>query len=103
MSVNERINQLVKEVFWAAKDVAKGNRALGKAPDYQKDWVYERKDLIARFHFRPAYLNKLQKMKRNVQMADFSHIMQWLLSLVKEEYRDEVRLLVLSLFEDKME
>ena len=89
----------MKEVFWAAKDVAKGNRALGKAPDYQKDWVYERKDLIARFHFRPAYLNKLQKMKRNVQMADFSHIMQWLLSLVKEEYRDEVRLLVLGLIE----
>ena len=92
---------MVKEVFWAAKDVAKGNRALGKAPDYQKDWVYERKDLIARFHFRPAYLNKLQKMKRNVQMADFSHIMQWLLSLVKEEYRDEVRLLVMGLMENK--
>lgn len=91
----------MKEVFWAAKDVAKGNRALGKAPDYQKDWVYERKDLIARFHFRPAYLNKLQKMKRNVQMADFSHIMQWLLSLVKEEYRDEVRLLVMGLMENK--
>lgn len=99
MSVNESINRLVAEVFWAAKDVAKGNRALGKAPDYQKDWVYERKDLIARFHFRPAYLNKLQKMKRNVQMADFSHIMQWLVSLVKEEYRDEVRLLVLGLIE----
>lgn len=62
MSVNESINRLVAEVFWAAKDVAKGNRALGKAPDYQKDWVYERKDLIARFHFRPAYLNKLQKI-----------------------------------------
>ena len=92
---------MVKEVFWAAKEVAKGNRALGKAPDYQKDWVYERKDLIARFHFRPAYLNKLQKMKRNVQMADFSHIMQWLLSLVKEEYRDEVRLLVMGLMENK--
>ena len=92
---------MVKEVFWAAKDVAKGNRALGKAPDYQKDWVYERKDLIARFHFRPAYLNKLQKMKRNVQMADFSHIMQWLASLVKEEYRDEVRLLVMGLMENK--
>ena len=92
---------MVKEVFWAAKDVAKGNRALGKAPDYQKDWVYERKDLIARFHFRPAYLNKLQEMKRNVQMADFSHIMQWLLSLVKEEYRDEVRLLVMGLMENK--
>lgn len=91
----------MKEVFWAAKEVAKGNRALGKAPDYQKDWVYERKDLIARFHFRPAYLNKLQKMKRNVQMADFSHIMQWLLSLVKEEYRDEVRLLVMGLMENK--
>ena len=91
----------MKEVFWAAKDVAKGNRALGKAPDYQKDWVYERKDLIARFHFRPAYLNKLQEMKRNVQMADFSHIMQWLLSLVKEEYRDEVRLLVMGLMENK--
>ena len=91
------------EVFWAAKDVAKGNRALGKVPDYQKGWVYERKELIARFRFRPAYLNKLQKMKRNVQMADFSHIMQWLASLVKEEYRDEVRLLILSLFEDKME
>lgn len=103
MSVNESINQLVAEMFWAAKDVAKGNRALGKVPDYQKDWVYERKDLIARFRFRPAYLNKLQKMKRNVQMADFSHVMQWLASLVKEEYRDEVRLLVLSLFEDKME
>ena len=101
MSVNESINRLVAEVFWAAKDVAKGNRALGKAPDYQKDWVYERKDLIARFHFRPAYLNKLQKMKRNVQMADFSHIMQWLLSLVKEEYRDEVRLLVMGLMENK--
>ena len=101
MSVNERINQLVKEVFWAAKDVAKGNRALGKAPDYQKDWVYEREDLIARFHIRRAYLNKLQKMKRNVQMADFSHIMQWLVSLVKEEYRDEVRLLVLGLMENK--
>ena len=94
---------MVKEVFWAAKDVAKGNRALGKVPEYQKDWVYERKDLIARFHFRPAYLNKLQKMKRNVEMDDFSHVMQWLASLVKEEYRDEVRLLVLSLFEDKME
>lgn len=91
----------MKEVFWAAKEVAKGNRALGKAPDYQKDWVYERKDLIARFHFRPAYLNKLQEMKRNVQMADFSHIMQWLLSLVKEEYRDEVRLLVMGLMENK--
>lgn len=103
MSVNESINRLVKEVFWAAKDVAKGNRALGKVPEYQKDWVYERKDLIARFHFRPAYLNKLQKMKRNVQMDDFIHVMQWLASLVKEEYRDEVRLLVLSLFEDKME
>lgn len=89
----------MKEVFWAAKDVAKGNRALGKAPDYQKDWVYERKDLIARFHFRPAYLNKLQKMKRNVQMADFIHVMQWLLSLVKEEYRDEVWHLVLGLME----
>lgn len=101
MSVNESINRLVAEVFWAAKDVAKGNRALGKAPDYQKDWVYERKDLIARFHIRRAYLNKLQKMKRNVQMADFSHIMQWLLSLVKEEYRDEVRLLVLGLMENK--
>ena len=101
MSVNESINRLVAEVFWAAKDVAKGNRALGKAPDYQKDWVYERKDLIARFRFRPAYLNKLQKMKRNVQMADFSHIMQWLLSLVKEEYRDEVRLLVMGLMENK--
>ena len=103
MSVNESINRLVAEVFWAAKDVAKGNRALGKVPDYQKDWVFEREDLIARFHIRRAYLNKLQKMKRNVQMADFSHIMQWLVSLVKEEYRDEVRLLVLSLFEDKME
>lgn len=103
MSVNESINRLVKEVFWAAKDVAKGNRALGKVPEYQKDWVYERKDLIARFHFRPAYLNKLQKMKRNVQMDDFIHVMQWLASLVKEEYRDEVRLLILSLFEDKME
>lgn len=89
----------MKEVFWAAKDVAKGNRALGKAPDYQKDWVYERKDLIARFHFRPAYLNKLQEMKRNVQIADFIHIMQWLLSLVKEEYRDEVWHLVLGLME----
>lgn len=99
MSVNESINRLVAEVFWAAKDVAKGNRALGKAPDYQKDWVYERKDLIARFRFRPAYLNKLQEMKRNVQMADFCHIMQWLVSLVKEEYRDEVRLLVLGLIE----
>ena len=92
---------MVKEVFWAAKEVAKGNRALGKAPDYQKDWVYERKDLIARFHFRPAYLNKLQEMKRNVEMDDFSHIMQWLLSLVKEEYRDEVRLLVMGLMENK--
>lgn len=89
----------MKEVFWAAKDVAKGNRALGKAPDYQKDWVYERKDLIARFRFRPAYLNKLQEMKRNVQIADFIHIMQWLLSLVKEEYRDEVWHLVLGLME----
>lgn len=101
MSVNESINRLVKEVFWAAKDVAKGNRALGKVPEYQKDWVYERKDLIARFHFRPAYLNKLQKMKRNVQIADFIHVMQWLVSLVKEEYRDEVRLLVLGLMENK--
>ena len=91
----------MKEVFWAAKDVAKGNRALGKAPDYQKDWVYERKDLIARFRFRPAYLNKLQEMKRNVEMDDFSHIMQCLLSLVKEEYRDEVRLLVMGLMENK--
>lgn len=99
MSVNESINRLVAEVFWAAKDVAKGNRALGKVPDYQKDWVYERKDLIARFHFRPAYLNKLQEMKRNVQMDDFIHVMQWLVSLVKEEYRDEVRLLVLGLIE----
>lgn len=101
MSVNESINRLVAEVFWAAKDVAKGNRALGKAPDYQKDWVYERKDLIARFHFRRAYLNKLQKMKRNVQMDDFSHVIQWLVSLVKEEYRDEVRLLVMGLMENK--
>ena len=98
MSVNESINRLVAEVFWAAKDVAKGNRALGKVPEYQKDWVYGRKDLIARFHFRPAYLNKLQEMKRNVQMDDFIHVMQWLASLVKEEYRDEVRLQVLSLF-----
>lgn len=99
MSVNESINRLVAEVFWAAKDVAKGNRALGKAPDYQKDWVYERKDLIARFHIRRAYLNKLQEMQRNVQMDDFSHVIQWLVSLVKEEYRDEVRLLVLGLIE----
>lgn len=99
MSVNESINRLVAEVFWAAKDVAKGNRALGKVPEYQKDWVYERKDLIARFRFRPAYLNKLQEMKRNVQMDDFIHVMQWLVSLVKEEYRDEVRLLVLGLIE----
>lgn len=99
MSVNESINRLAAEVFWAAKDVAKGNRALGKVPEYQKDWVYERKDLIARFRFRPAYLNKLQEMKRNVQMDDFIHVMQWLVSLVKEEYRDEVRLLVLGLIE----
>ena len=99
MSVNECFNRLVAEVFWAAKDVAKGNRALGKVPEYQKDWVFERDGIIARFHIRKAYIYKLNEMKRNVQMADFCHVMQWLLSLVREEYLDEVRLLVMGMIE----
>lgn len=84
-------------MFWAAKEVAKVNRALGKVPEYQKDWVFERDPIIARFHIRKAYLYKLQEIRRNVQLEDFCHVMLWLESLVKEEDQAEVKLIVLGL------
>lgn len=97
ISACECVNRLYHDVYWHLRDVVSGERKSEKMRAGVSDWASTKTEIMARFDVTDSYCKSLANMKRAVSFANFMGVTRWLVSLVREEDRQEVRDLVMHM------
>lgn len=97
ISACECVNRLYHDVYWEVRDVVSGERKSEKMRAGVSDWACTKPEIEARFGVTDSYSKSLANMDRAVSLANFMGVTRWLVSLVREEDRQEVRDLVMHM------
>lgn len=97
ISAHECMNRLVEGIYWAVRDVLKGDRKSAKMPERKLHWANTKEKVVVNFGVSKFYFRSMTQYHRKMYLSDFLGLLHWLHSLVREEERDEVTRLVLHL------
>lgn len=97
MPVSERVNRLYYGVFWEMRDVVSGERRSENMCVRISEWATTKPKIEALYGITPAYSKSLPNFGRATSLSNFMGVIRWLVSLVREEDRAEVILLVMHL------